>query len=541
VLLKVRQHKKLYEVKCDTRITTKGWQIRFKYFPPLVEEIKASLEGAKWNAEEISWDVPITERNEYVLSYLQNPKKPDFPTLRDHSFEDSLATLPPEGLFNHQQDIYNFILSRRRCLIAADPGTGKTLPTLLAVERILGTVPGGSGQAVIVAPRSAQNEWRRQIERFGFQHLIGRITFSTYESLGKIISSKTVLGLNIRHSIDIPDILVYDESVKVKSEKAARSQSAFEFAQRVRQINGFIILLSGAPAPKDPGDWWHQIECLQPGYIRECSGKSLRYRLGEWDFTGEYPELLSWKQSEIKRFSKYISPYVLVIRKKDVFDLPEKIYDPIRIPVDADTRRTAIALAYNYDLTGGRSITLLHKLRELSDGFLLGPPPERQLIAIPNSPKERVVADFLDFYEEHGRIVIFGGFIESINKIKALCEKKDWLTETSRGGHTFPKNFLDQFDSDSNDRLAAVAYPGCVYGLNLSRTLALIYYSNTFNADDRLQSIERRDRPGMDTSRGTRVIDLIHLESDEKVMNNIVNKIGIHNLTLEEIQKCLKE
>jgi hypothetical protein len=217
--------------------------------------------------------------------------------------------------------------------------------------------------------------------------------------------------------------------------------------------------------------------------------------------------------------------------------LPDKIFDRINIPVDPEYKALAKSLAYQEP----RAITLLHKLREVSDGFLYRSRDDGTIetVEIADSPKEQALQELLEFYEDTHRIVVYAGFTASLVKIKNLCSRLGWIVEVSQSGHTFSQSFLEEFDSNSERKIAAVAYPGCVYGLNLSKTPALIYYSNTFNADERIQSLERRDRPGMDLSKGTRIIDLIHLPSDELVLQNIEHKISLQKITLEEIQKCL--
>ena len=183
-------------------------------------------------------------------------------------------------------------------------------------------------------------------------------------------------------------------------------------------------------------------------------------------------------------------------------------------------------------------ITLLHKLRQLSDGFIYR---EEGTFSQPNSPKELKLKELLEFYldQEIPRVVIYGGFKESLNKIKEVCRGSGFTVGLSSGGHPVSSDFLSDFASSSSKPLACVANPGCTFGLNLSRSPVLIYYSNTFRPDDRTQSQERADRYGKDMSYGTRVIDIINLPTDLQVLQKIKENIRIEELTLEEIQKCL--
>jgi hypothetical protein len=233
---------------------------QFKYFQPLVNELKA-MEGAKYDHTPgigRSWSIPITERNEYALAFLEgkDPRQPYLSKSPYFEFNDDDLEL-----FTHQRKIAEFILAFKRVLIAGEMGIGKTLPVLIAILNIGGSV-------LVVAPKSAQAEWKRQLVKFKLEWLRPYLLFSTYESLKKV---------KIR-----PDILVFDESVKIKNPLAQRSRVAREFADYIRKVDGYLILLSGSPAPKDPTDYWNQIEVIQPGWIREGSPRKLGLRLGEW-------------------------------------------------------------------------------------------------------------------------------------------------------------------------------------------------------------------------------------------------------------------
>jgi len=69
----------------------------------------------------------------------------------------------------------------------------------------------------------------------------------------------------------------------------------------------------------------------------------------------------------------------------------------------------------------------------------------------------------------------------------------------------------------------------------------IVYFSNTFNADDRIQSEDRIHRIGMDVNRGAVIVDLVHLESDMYVRDNLKKKRVLQSITLGELQQYMEE
>jgi hypothetical protein len=69
-------------------------------------------------------------------------------------------------------------------------------------------------------------------------------------------------------------------------------------------------------------------------------------------------------------------------------------------------------------------------------------------------------------------------------------------------------------------------------GLTLTASDTIIYYSNDFNGESRVQSMDRIHRPGC---RGANIIDLIHLPVDEFVINRLDYKLDLQKITMGDI------
>jgi len=491
-------------------------RLRWKWFPgfrELLAEVKAMVR-AHWLPDEEGkpWEVDDCERNWIALEYLQGKRKLD--PLSPVEI-NSASTTRGYLLFDHQKKIAAFELGRKRCIIVGEMGVGKTLPTLHVIRAI-------KGKTLVVAPNGAILEWMRQIRKFDFRDILSYTDFTTYESIHKA-----------DHSVEV---LVLDESVKIKNPVAARSINTKCVADCVRARDGYIILLSGAPTPKDPTDLWNQIELISPGYIRESDPRKLSWRLAEWRDGPFGKELVKWKEDEVTAFSRRIKPLTFVLRKAECFDLPPKIFDVIECECTPEYIATARSVIENID----EAALALTKLRELSDGFMYT--DRGETITIENSPKEKALTDLLEFYRENEvpRIVIYAGFDASIKKCYHLAFACGWESYIISGKHMPDVEAFDRFLSSDPKPMAFICYPGCIYGLNFCTSPVLVYYSNTFSGDHRMQSLERCDRPGH-SGQSTRIIDLVHLASDRLVLENLALKGKLSDITLEEIKQCLKE
>lgn len=358
--------------------------LRFPYNKDLLEEVKC-FDGATWHPETKIWTINNTPRNIFQLRYLsgENPyARYDKPLVE---IKDWLRKL-----YEHQQEMVSFGLTRHYCILACEMGTGKSLAAIEIMERS----NCASSECWYVGPKSGVKAVTRELikwqsRKFPYMY--------TYEELVKRIANWT-------EGEAAPKFVIFDESSKIKTPTTQRSQASMHLANAVREEygeEGFVILLSGSPAPKSPVDWWHQCEITCPGYLKEGNIKKFRYSLclvkQKKTFSGgSYPELITWlddekkcktcgqyqdhknhdltepnshsweeSKNEVARLYRRMKNLVLVKFKKDCLDLPEKQYQIIKVDPTVEMLRVAAMITR----TSKRAIEALTLLRELSDGF----------------------------------------------------------------------------------------------------------------------------------------------------------------------------
>jgi len=576
------------------------------------DEIKA-MQGSKWHGHidgdgRRIWSVADSVRNNFQLSFMQggNPYEPWDKPLQNWDYS--------RPLYDHQKLMADHCLTYHYKLLAAEMGVGKSLAAIEIMEHV------NPSEIWYVAPKSGIAAVEREFSKWG---LSCTPTLMTYDRL-RIDMERWGGGAS-------PQMVFFDESQRLKNARSKRTKAAQHLADAIRLEwgwDGYVILMSGSPAPKSPVDWWAQCEICYPGYLREGSEKAFEWRMAifEKQMTdqGKFFKRKTWRdnpekcdtcgemachenhdpddafsggashiwvpsKNEVSYLHERTGGLVLTLMKKDCLDLPEMQFREIYLKPNSTIKRVAKALV-NSATTAIQGLTWL---RELSDGFQYrkvqdGVRPckvcdgkgecdqwvetdegtEKVFASchicegtgnVPHivretkklkCPKEDAVRDLLDENEDVGRLVVFAGFIGSVDRVVEVCHRQHWdvVRVDSRGwkvlrhdGTPDRTKALDYWaDLENNERVVFVANPesGGV-GLTLTEAWMAVFYSNDFKPESRIQAMGRIHRPGMDENRGATIVDLLHLGTDKKVLDVLKDNRRLETLSLGDVKDAL--
>jgi hypothetical protein len=379
--------------KTKMEITKKGnrlW-LKFGYNKKLLEEIKTCFTAPRWHGFENppikQWSVLDCFHNWFQLEFLmgENP-------YRNWQQEPNLDLTFERPVKSHQIEMVKCILTYKWWEAAYQMGTGKTLAMIEAMER------SGLTNFLWVGPKSALNAVDLEFRKWDAKIIPH---FVSYSMLKKLVETWPA-GQPVYQGV------VFDEAHNLKTGTSQRSIAAAHLADAIRKehgFNGYIVLMTGSPAPKSPVDWYNQAETACPGYLKEGSIHKFKERLGivanaENQVTGGvYQQLVTWRdnedkcnvcghlkddprhgiinsiesgyhtfvpsKNEVAFLYKRMKGLVGVKFKKDCLDLPDKQYQVIRCDPNAETIRMAKMIVATATSTA-KCLTLL---RELSDGF----------------------------------------------------------------------------------------------------------------------------------------------------------------------------
>lgn len=602
------------------------------HFYQETEERKKFLTAQMGSAK--IWSITDNQRNWFQLNTLMG--KDMFAR-----YDSPLKPIEPrrEGLRANQKVGLQFTMTRHYCILAAEMGTGKTLVAIETMEQ------SGFEDWWYVAPKGVMKEIERQLR---YWKSTVRPKLMTYEGLTKEMK-------NWAEGRKCPGGVIFDESSRTKNPFAVRSQASQALANGIRADwgdHGFVILMSGSPAPKAPIDWWSQCEIACPGFLREGDVDKFKYRLGIFDESQsaqgqKFLKKVAWRDdekrcgtcgfyadhivhdlamaeaagedrphifvkstNEVSDLYKRMEGLVLVQFKKDCADLPDKQYRIVECPPSKAMLRAASSIT-NRTKSAAQALILL---RELSDGFQYQDEPDGEIDcnvcagtgecddfvikdeyiagyenneftfenAVENSwvskvraacyvcdasgkvpkyiretqevecPKEEALRDLLDSHYDDGRLVVYGGFTGSINRICRIATAEGWeiIRVDGRGwamahadGTVMHGDALEIFQEllEEHPRVCFIGQPGAAgMGLTLTASKSIVYYSNDFNAESRIQSEDRIHRLGMDVNKGATIYDLIHLPTDMLVLNNLKAKRRLQSMTMGQVAEALK-
>jgi superfamily II DNA or RNA helicase len=310
-------------------------------------------------------------------------------------------------------------------VLADDMGLGKTMQALALL-----LVRQGDGRALVTAPTSVVQNWRRELATFA-PSLSVRIVTSGAEASSAVhgpenvvIASHDVLARNESTFAEITwATFVIDEAHAMKNSQTRRAQAA-------RAIEaGFVLALTGTPVENRPRELWSLFRLVAPGLLAS-----------EDDFQEMFGRPIEIRRDadSARALAALVRPFILRRTKAQVAtDLPPRTeirvdvalgprerahYDKLRKAALADLAKKGVDRATGRP-NAMRILAVLTRLRQLAcHGHLVDPahvPPTRDASA----KLDRLVELVTELVAEERHVLVFSQFTEFLGLVsKALTE-----------------------------------------------------------------------------------------------------------------------
>ena len=332
-----------------------------------------------------------------------------------------------------------------------------------------------------------------------------------------------------------------DESTTIKNPTAKRTKNIL----KLRNLAKYRRILTGSPVTKSPLDLYSQCEFLDPFHLGHSSYYSFRARYAhmlERNFGGRRVQIVG-SYRRLDELSEKLEKFSYRVLKEECLDLPPKTYMRRTVEltseqnkVYAQMKQMALAMLDDKVMSTVNVMTQLMRLHQVTCGHFKA--YDGTITQLDNN---RVKA-FLELLEEtDGKVIIWANYREDIKNITDSLKKVygDDSTVEYWGevDSTLRQENIAQFQQKNGPTRYFVgkAQTGG-YGITLTAANTVVYYSNNYDLEKRLQSEDRAHRIGQTGS--VTYVDLIAEGTiDEKIVKSLRSKINISNEIMGEDYK----
>ncbi len=438
-------------------------------------------------------------------------------------------------------------------------GTGKTKVLIdnLAMLYDKGKVDG----ALIIAPKGDIGTWYNQeipthlpdhIENVSvlWQALITKKQKESLDCLFETEEKLHILIMNVE-ALSTPKgtqfaskflschraMVAIDESTTIKNSSAKRTKNILSLAKSAK----YRRIMTGSPVTKNPLDLYSQCEFLDPWLLNFQSFYAFRNRYAEMktiNARGRSIQVVNYFKN-IGELSDKLKGFSYRVLKEDCLDLPDKIYVKRNIALTAEQlklydqmKKTALAMLNGKVTSTVTVLTQLMRLHQITCGHFTADDGSTQLI------KNNRVNELMDILEEiEGKAIIWANYqkditniIESIVKEYGPGSVVDYYGLTPQDER---QGNIKKFQDDPECRFLIGTPQTGGYGITLTAASNVIYYSNGYDLEKRLQSEDRAHRIGQ--KKAVTYVDLITEDTvDEKIVKALRKKINIASEVLGE-------
>lgn len=331
-------------------------------------------------------------------------------------------------------------------------------------------------------------------------------------------------------------MIAVDECTCVKNIKAKRSKEVYVWAAKSK----YKRIMTGTPITQSPLDLWGQCLVLGRSMLGFKSFYAFRGRYAELETKHFGPRAIQVvkRYVNLQELSRLLSTFSTILTKADCLDLPPKVYKRIDVQLSKtqqdlynQMRDQAMLELDGHEVEVTNVITQIVKLHQIACGQLKL--DEKTYHSIENN-RLPALMELLEDYP--GKVIIWANYRQTLEDVvEALREKYGDETVGPYYGGVPDKERAETIKrfQDPNDSLRFfVSNPQSGgYGLTLTEANLVVYYSNSYNLEHRLQSEDRAHRIGQDDK--VTYVDLVSPDTvDIKILDALRKKKNLADMVI---------
>jgi len=332
-------------------------------------------------------------------------------------------------------------------------------------------------------------------------------------------------------------LMAIDESTTIKTPTAKRTKNIIGLGK----LSKYRRIMTGSPVTKNPLDLYTQCLFLSPWLLDFQSYYAFRNRyavMKSMHVRGRTIQVVHEFQN-LAELSDKLKDFSYRVLKKDCLDLPPKNWTKRHITLSKEQqkvydqmKKTALATLNGKVTSTMNVITQLMRLQQITCGHFTADDGSTQLIS---NNRITELMDVLD--ETEGKAIIWGHWQKDIQNIVDEIEKVHGLESVVSYYGLTPQDErqdnIRKFQDDPRCRFMVGTPSTGGYGITLTAANTVIYYSNGYDLEKRLQSEDRAHRIGQ--KENVTYVDIIAEKTvDEKIVKSLRKKINIASEVLGE-------
>ena len=453
--------------------------------------------------------------------------------------------------YQHQREVFDASWRRKYFALFMEMGTGKSkvaLDTMAALYEA-----GEINTVLIAAPKGVFDNWiKAEIPTHLPDRIKTKIVRWQPNITKKYQAEIEAIALPEKREPGFLHILV----MNIEAFSTSKGAGAGQKFLKLNPENMLILeageqakykrILTGSPITKSPMDLFSQCYFLDPTALNFRSYYSFqnRYAIVVRRAMGHrsFQEITGYRR--LDELGEKLDTFSSRVLKEDCLDLPDKIYTQRQIPLTAEQMRLygqmqelALAQLAKGKLATTQSVlTQIMRLQQICCGYLQ--PDDGRIQEIPHNRLNELLAVCDEF---QGKAIVWATWTHDIHKIAEALRRRYGAHSTATYFGDTPQDerqeIVEQFQDPDSELRFFVGQPKTGgYGITLTAASTVIYYSNSYDLEIRLQSEDRAHRIGQNSA--VTYVDLVAPNTiDEKILEALRGKINIAGEVLGENTK----